>query len=51
LWICCASGSECDNRRGRRKINLTSVYLDDQEKVLRFSTEVLGFVKFEAFDQ
>jgi len=27
------------------------VYVDDQEKALRFSTEVLGFVKFEAFDQ
>jgi predicted enzyme related to lactoylglutathione lyase len=27
------------------KIKLTSVYVDDQEKALRFSTEVLGFVK------
>lgn len=27
------------------KINLTSVYVDDQEKALRFYTEVLGFVK------
>ena len=33
------------------KIKLTSVYVDNQEKALRFSTEVLGFVKFEAFDQ
>ena len=33
------------------KIKLTSVYVDDQEKALRFSTDVLGFVKFEAFDQ
>lgn len=32
------------------KIKLTSVYVDDQEKALRFSIEVLGFVKFEAFD-
>ena len=32
-------------------INLTSVYVDDQEKALRFSTEVPGFVKLEAFDQ
>ncbi|WBC13169.1 VOC family protein [Micromonospora sp. WMMA1998] len=27
------------------RINLTSVYVDDQEKALRFYTEVLGFVK------
>jgi predicted enzyme related to lactoylglutathione lyase len=27
------------------KINLTSVYVDDQEKALRFYTDVLGFVK------
>lgn len=27
------------------KIKLTSVYVDDQEKGLRFYTEVLGFVK------
>ena len=27
------------------KINLTSVLVDDQEKALRFYTEVLGFVK------
>jgi predicted enzyme related to lactoylglutathione lyase len=27
------------------KIKLTSVYVDDQEKALRFSTDVLGFVK------
>jgi len=27
------------------KIQLTSVYVDDQEKALRFYTEVLGFVK------
>lgn len=27
------------------KIRLTSVYVDDQEKALRFYTEVLGFVK------
>lgn len=27
------------------KINLTSVMVDDQEKALRFYTEVLGFVK------
>ena len=33
------------------KIKLTSVYVDDQEKALRFSTEVLRFVTFDAFDQ
>ena len=27
------------------KIKLTSVYVDDQEKALRFYTEVLGFAK------
>ena len=27
------------------KIKMTSVYVDDQEKALRFYTEVLGFVK------
>ena len=27
------------------KIKLTSVYVDDQEKALRFYTDVLGFVK------
>ena len=27
------------------KINLTSVMVDDQDKALRFYTEVLGFVK------
>ena len=27
------------------KIKLTSIYVDDQEKALRFYTEVLGFVK------
>ena len=27
------------------KIKLTSVYVDDQEKALRFYTDVLGFAK------
>src|SRR5271155_2833017 len=30
---------------GQMKIKLTSVYVDDQEKALRFYTDVLGFVK------
>src|SRR5271169_6562720 len=31
------------------KIKLTSLYVDDQEKALRFYTEVLGFVKAADF--
>ena len=27
------------------KIKVTSLYVDDQDKALRFYTEVLGFVK------
>ncbi|HLI87977.1 MAG TPA: VOC family protein [Ktedonobacteraceae bacterium] len=33
------------------KIRLTSVYVDDQDKALRFYTEVLGFVKKADFSQ
>ena len=33
------------------KIKLTSVYVDDQEKALRFYTEVLGFVKRTDFSK
>ena len=33
------------------KIKLTSVYVDDHEKALRFYTEVLGFVKKTDFSQ
>jgi predicted enzyme related to lactoylglutathione lyase len=33
------------------KITLTRVYVDDQEKALRFYTEVLGFVKKADFSQ
>lgn len=33
------------------KIKVTSVYVDDQEKALRFYTEVLGFVKKSDFSQ
>ena len=33
------------------KIKLTSVYVADQEKALRFYTEVLGFVKKADFSQ
>ena len=33
------------------KIKVTSVYVDDQEKALRFYTNVLGFVKKADFSQ
>ena len=33
------------------KIKLTTLHVDDQEKALRCSTDVLGVVKFESFDQ
>jgi predicted enzyme related to lactoylglutathione lyase len=33
------------------KISLTTVYVDDQDKALRFYTEVLGFVKKADFSQ
>src|SRR5689334_23700926 len=33
------------------KIKLTSVYVDDQERALRFYTEVVGFVKKADFRQ
>ncbi len=33
------------------KIKLTSVYVDDQTKALRFYTEVLGFVKKTDFSR
>jgi len=33
------------------KIKLSSVHVDDQEKALRFYTEVLGFVKKADFSQ
>ena len=33
------------------KIKLTSVYVVDQEKALRFYTDVLGFVKKADFSQ
>ncbi len=33
------------------KIKVTSAYVDDQDKALRFYTEVLGFVKKADFSQ
>jgi predicted enzyme related to lactoylglutathione lyase len=39
-----------DNRKGTTmKIKLTTVYVDDQDKALRFYTEVLGFAKKSDF--
>jgi predicted enzyme related to lactoylglutathione lyase len=43
--------SECEKRREPMKIKLMSVSVDDQEKALRFYTEVLGFVKKNDFSQ
>jgi catechol 2,3-dioxygenase-like lactoylglutathione lyase family enzyme len=34
-----------DGRRRSMRINLTSVYVDDQDKALAFYTDVLGFAK------
>jgi predicted enzyme related to lactoylglutathione lyase len=47
----CTDGREATDVTARRirrvhmKIKLTSVYVDDQEKALRFYTEVMGFTK------
>jgi predicted enzyme related to lactoylglutathione lyase len=38
-------------REHQVKIKLTNVYVDDQEKALRFYTEVLGFAKKADFSQ
>jgi predicted enzyme related to lactoylglutathione lyase len=38
-------------KENEMKIKLTSVYVHDQEKALRFYTEVLGFVKKADFSQ
>src|SRR5262249_32468701 len=40
-----------DDKENEMKIKLTSLYVDDQEKALRFYTEVLGFVKKADFSQ
>jgi predicted enzyme related to lactoylglutathione lyase len=36
---------DCDTGGKPVKIKLATIYVDDQEKALRFYTEVLGFVK------
>jgi predicted enzyme related to lactoylglutathione lyase len=38
-------------RRNEMKIKVTRVYVDDQDKALRFYTEVLGFAKKTDFSQ
>src|SRR5262245_12438637 len=40
-----------EKRRNEMKIKLTSIYVDDQAKALRFYTEVLGFAKKSDFSQ
>src|SRR6478672_11488813 len=40
-----------DKRRRPMQIKLTQVYVDDEDKALRFYTEVLGFVKKSDFSQ
>jgi predicted enzyme related to lactoylglutathione lyase len=42
---------ECDSRRKTMKIRLMTVYVDDQDRALRFYTEVLGFAKKADFSQ
>src|SRR5436305_2876534 len=37
------------NFQRRMRIHLTSIYVDDQHKALRFYTEILGFEKKEDF--
>jgi predicted enzyme related to lactoylglutathione lyase len=38
-----------ERKEGDMKINLNSVFVDDQDKALKFYTEVLGFVKKSDF--
>jgi len=45
------SNRERDKGETKMKIKLTSVYVDDQDKALRFYTEVLGFTKKADFSQ
>src|ERR1700737_4327574 len=46
-----AAQTASGTRRKKMKIKLTSVYVDDQNKALRFYTEVLGFAKKTDFSQ
>src|SRR5215510_11881179 len=40
-----------DDKENEMKIKLTTLYVDDQEKALRFYTDVLGFEKKADFSQ
>src|ERR1700754_5035398 len=44
-------GHQQRERGNLMKIKLTNVYVNDQEKALRFYTDVLGFVKKADFSQ
>ena len=35
----------------RKKIKVTTIFVDDQDKALRFHTDVLGFIKKNDFGQ
>src|ERR1700761_9116084 len=45
------SDANREQRRSEMRIKVMSVFVDDQEKALRFYTEVLGFVKKTDFSQ
>src|SRR6201996_9632901 len=45
------SDANREQRRSEMKIKVMSVFVDDQEKALRFYTEVLGFAKKTDFSQ
>jgi predicted enzyme related to lactoylglutathione lyase len=47
----CCKEPRTQQRRNEMKIKVMSLYVDDQEKALRFYTEVLGFVKKTDFSQ
>src|SRR5258706_7396149 len=40
-----------EKRRNEMKIKVTTIYVDDQDKALRFYTEILGFAKKTDFSQ
>jgi hypothetical protein len=44
-----AASSQATPKRTGLQIGLTTVYVDDQDKALRFYTDVLGFAKKDDF--
>src|SRR6266481_5756412 len=46
-----AQSANVDKGENEMKIKVTSIYVDDQTKALRFYTEVLGFAKKTDFSQ